>query len=165
VGEVTYNPAGSVAVDRSQRAFPSGALREHARATKRVQRQRNLDVVALLSTRSLGFPAGLDCSSVAVLEYSVEVADCDDLTDASFHGWFSPAFGAFLWEISDDATFISLYHDAADVSADLRDDHAGAKVPLTVSLHQLIVDFRDEDGPAVEAANRLPNRYHGSNPE
>jgi len=31
----------------------------------------------------------------------------------------------------------------------------------TVSIPQLIVDLRDEDGPAVEAANRLMDRYHG----
>lgn len=31
----------------------------------------------------------------------------------------------------------------------------------TVSIPQLIVDLLAEDGPAVEAANRLMNRYHG----
>jgi predicted ArsR family transcriptional regulator len=31
----------------------------------------------------------------------------------------------------------------------------------TVSIPQLIVDLCDEDGPAVEAANRLLNQYHG----
>jgi hypothetical protein len=31
----------------------------------------------------------------------------------------------------------------------------------TVSIPQLIVDLRDEDGPVVEAANRLMDRYHG----
>jgi hypothetical protein len=31
----------------------------------------------------------------------------------------------------------------------------------TVSIPQLIVDLRDEDGPAVEAANRLLEQYHG----
>jgi len=31
----------------------------------------------------------------------------------------------------------------------------------TVSIPQLIVDLLDEDGPAVEAANRLMDRYHG----
>lgn len=31
----------------------------------------------------------------------------------------------------------------------------------TVSVPQLIVDLLDEDGPAVEAANRLLARYHG----
>ena len=31
----------------------------------------------------------------------------------------------------------------------------------TVSIPQLIVDLLDEDGPAVEAADRLLNRYHG----
>lgn len=30
----------------------------------------------------------------------------------------------------------------------------------TVSIPQLIVDLLDEDGPAVEAANRLLNQYH-----
>lgn len=32
----------------------------------------------------------------------------------------------------------------------------------TVSVPQLIVDLLDEDGPAVEAANRLMQSYHGS---
>lgn len=31
----------------------------------------------------------------------------------------------------------------------------------TVSIPQLIVDLLDEDGPAVEAANRLLSQYHG----
>lgn len=31
----------------------------------------------------------------------------------------------------------------------------------TVSIPQLIVDLLDEDGPAVEAANRLMTRHHG----
>ncbi|WP_273837213.1 hypothetical protein [Halococcus sp. PRR34] len=31
----------------------------------------------------------------------------------------------------------------------------------TVSIPQLIVDLLDEDGPAVEAANRLINHHHG----
>ena len=34
-----------------------------------------------------------------------------------------------------------------------------------VSVPQLIVDLLDEDGPAVEAANRLMTRYHDANPE
>lgn len=35
----------------------------------------------------------------------------------------------------------------------------------TVSIPQLIVDLLDEDGPAVEAANRLLTRHHGLNDE
>lgn len=35
----------------------------------------------------------------------------------------------------------------------------------TVSTPQLIVDLLDEDGPAVEAANRLMTRYHGLDDE
>jgi hypothetical protein len=35
----------------------------------------------------------------------------------------------------------------------------------TVSVPQLIVDLLDEDGPAVEAANRLMNQYHGLDDE
>lgn len=35
----------------------------------------------------------------------------------------------------------------------------------TVSVPQLVVDLLDEDGPAVEAANRLLARYHGLNDE
>ena len=36
---------------------------------------------------------------------------------------------------------------------------------MTVSVPQLIVDLLDEDGPAVEAANRLIASYHGLNDE
>jgi hypothetical protein len=35
----------------------------------------------------------------------------------------------------------------------------------TVSIPQLIVDLLAEEGPAVEAANRLMDRYHGLNDE
>jgi len=35
----------------------------------------------------------------------------------------------------------------------------------TVSIPQLIVDLLDEDGPAVEAANRLMTRFHGLSDE
>ena len=35
----------------------------------------------------------------------------------------------------------------------------------TVSIPQLIVDLLDDDGPAVEAANRLMDRHHGLNDE
>lgn len=35
----------------------------------------------------------------------------------------------------------------------------------TVSIPQLIVDLLDEDGPAVEAANRLMRSYHGDSDE
>lgn len=35
----------------------------------------------------------------------------------------------------------------------------------TVSIPQLIVDLMDEGGPAVEAANRLMDRYHGLSDE
>ncbi len=35
----------------------------------------------------------------------------------------------------------------------------------TVSIPQLIVDLLDEDGPAVEAANRLLKQYHGMTDE
>lgn len=35
----------------------------------------------------------------------------------------------------------------------------------TVSIPQLIVDLLDEDGPAVEAGNRLMDKYHGLNDE
>lgn len=36
---------------------------------------------------------------------------------------------------------------------------------ITVSIPQLIVDLLAEEGPAVEAANRLMDRYHGLNDE
>jgi IS4 transposase len=147
-------------VNRIQRAFPSDELRERARATNLVQRERKFDVVALFYTLSLGFAAGSDRSIQAFLERFVELADCDELSYSTFHGWFSPAFVALLREILDDAienldtgrtdlrgrlerfrdvlivdtSFISLYQDAADVYDATHDDEAGAKLHVTESL-------------------------------
>ncbi|MDW7539568.1 IS4 family transposase, partial [Haloferax volcanii] len=50
-----YSPPDSVVVDRIQRAFPSDELRERARATNLVQRERKFDIVALFYTLSFGF--------------------------------------------------------------------------------------------------------------
>jgi len=100
---VTYSPSDSVVVSRIQRAFPSDELRERARATTPVQRERKFDVVALFYTLSLGFAAGLDRSIQAFLERFVELSDCEKLSYATFHGWFSPAFVALLRKILDDA--------------------------------------------------------------
>jgi IS4 transposase len=157
---VTYSPPDSVIVDRIQRAFPSDELRERARATNLVERERKFNIVALFYTLSLGFAAGSDRSLQAFLERYVEMADCDELSYASFHEWFEPGFVALLREILDDAienldpdrndlrgrlehfrdvlivdaTFISLYHDAKDVYTASGDDQAGLKVHLTESL-------------------------------
>lgn len=157
---MTYSPPDSVVVDRIQRAFPSDELRERARATSLVQRKRKFDVVALFYTLSFGFAAGSDRSIQAFLERFVEMADCDELTYATFHGWFSPPFVALLREILDDAienldtgredlngrlerfrdvliadaTIVSLYQDAAEVYAATGDDQAGLKLHLTESL-------------------------------
>jgi IS4 transposase len=155
-----YTPPDSVVVDRIQRAFPSDELRERARATSLVQRERKFDVVALFYTLSFGFAAGSDRSIQAFLERFVEMADCEQLSYATFHGWFSPAFVALLREILDDAiedldtgradlngrlerfrdvliadaTIVSLYQDAADVYAATGDGQAGLKLHLTESL-------------------------------
>jgi IS4 transposase len=155
-----YSPPDSVVVDRIQRAFPSDELRERARATNLVERERKFDIVALFYTLSLGFAAGSDRSLQAFLERYVEMADCDELSYAAFHDWFEPGFVALLREILDDAienldpgrndlrgrlehfrdvlivdaTFISLYHDAKDVYTASGDDQAGLKVHLTESL-------------------------------
>jgi IS4 transposase len=149
-----------VIVERIQRAFPPDELRERARATNLVERERKFDIVALFYTLSLGFAAGSDRSLQAFLERYVEMADCDELSYASFHEWFEPGFVALLREILDDAienldpdsndlrgrlehfrdvlivdaTFISLYHDASDVYAATGDDEAGLKLHLTESL-------------------------------
>jgi IS4 transposase len=135
-------------------------LRERARATSLVQRERKFDVVALFYTLSFGFAAGSDRSIQAFLERFVEMADCEKLSYATFHGWFSPAFVALLREILDDAiedldtgradlngrlerfrdvliadaTIVSLYQDAADVYAATGDGQAGLKLHLTESL-------------------------------
>jgi IS4 transposase len=135
-------------------------LRERARATSLVERERKFDVVALFYTLAFGFAAGSDRSLQAFLERYVEMADCDTLTYASFHEWFEPGFVALLREILDDAienldtgredlngrlerfrdvliadaTIVSLYEDAADVYAATGDGQAGLKLHLTESL-------------------------------
>ena len=86
-------------MNRIQRSFPSDELRKRARATNLIQRERKLDVVALFSTLSLGSAAGSDRSIQAFLERFVEMADCDELAYATFHGCFEPGFVAHLREI------------------------------------------------------------------
>ena len=100
---MTYSPPDSVVVERIQRAFPSDELRERARATNLVQRERKFDFVALFYTLSFGFAAGSDRSIQAFLERFVEVADCDGIAHTSFSNWFSPTLVALLREILDDA--------------------------------------------------------------
>ena len=100
---MSYQPPDSVIVNRIKRAFPSDELRERARVTNLIQRERKFDTVALFYTLSLGFAAGSDRSIQAFLERFVEMADCDELAYSTFHGWFSPTFVALLREILDDA--------------------------------------------------------------
>jgi IS4 transposase len=169
-------------VKRIKRAFPPEELRERARATNLVERERKFDVVALFYTLSFGFPAGSDRSIQAFLERFLGMADCDELCYSSFHGWFSPAFVAFLREILDDAienldlerddlrgrlerfrdvlivdaTFVPLFEDANDVYAATRDDHAGAKLHVTESLSTgLPTRWRTTDGKDHERS-QLP---------
>ena len=99
---MSYSPPDSVIVDRIQRAFPSDELRERARATSLVERERKFDVVALFYTLSFGFAAGSDRSIQAFLERYVEMAECDTLSYPAFYEWFDPAFVALLREILDD---------------------------------------------------------------
>lgn len=177
-----YSPPDSVVVDRIQRAFPSDELRERARATNLIQRERKFDFIALFYTLSFGFAAGSDRSIQAFLERFVEVADCDELTHPSFTNWFSPTLVALLREILDDAienldpgrndlrgrlehfrdvlivdaTFISLYQDANDVYTASGDDQAGLKVHLTESLSTgLPTRFQTSDGTTHERS-QLP---------
>ncbi|THE63751.1 IS4 family transposase [Salinadaptatus halalkaliphilus] len=179
---VTYSPPDSVIVDRIQRAFPSDELRERARATNLVERERKFDAVALFYTLSLGFAAGSDRSIQAFLERFVEMSDCDELSYATFHGWFSPPFVALLREILDDAienldtksadlsgrlerfrdvlivdgSIVSLYQDAADVYAATGDDQAGLKLHLTESLSTgLPTRYRTTDAKTQERS-QLP---------
>jgi len=181
VGSV-YSPPESVVVDRIQRAFPSDELRERARATNLVQRERKFDIVALFYTLTFGFAAGSDRSLQAFLERYVEMADCDELSYASFHDWFEPGFVALLREILDDAienldtgrddlngrleqfrdvliadaTIVSLYQDAADVYTATGDDQAELKLHLTESLSTgLPTRFRTTDGTTHERS-QLP---------
>ena len=90
------------------------------------------------------------------------MADCDELSYASFHDWFEPGFVALLREILHDAienldtgradlngrlerfrdvliadaTIVSLYQDATDVYAATGDDQAELKLHLTESHFQ-----------------------------
>ncbi len=179
--ESVYTPPDSVVVQRIQRAFASDELRERARATNLAQRERKFDVVALFYTLSLGFAAGSDRSIQAFLERYVEMADCDELSYPSFHGWFEPGFVALLREILDDAienldtgrtdlsgrlerirdvlivdaTAISLYQDAKAVYA-LDEDRAGAKLHVTESLSTALpTRFQTTDGKTHERS-QLP---------
>ncbi len=179
---MTYSPPDSVVVDRIQRAFPSDELRERARATNLVERQRKFDIVALFYTLSFGFAAGSDRSLQAFLERYVEMADCDKLSYAAFHDWFEPGFVALLREILDDAienldtgrtdlngrlerfrdvliadaTIVSLYQDAADVYAATGEDQAELKLHLIESLSTgLPTRLRTTDGTTHERS-QLP---------
>ncbi|ADE01298.1 ISH5-type transposase ISHvo11 (plasmid) [Haloferax volcanii DS2] len=177
-----YSPPDSVVVDRIQRAFPSDELRERARATNLIERERKFDIVALFYTLSFGFAAGSDRSLQAFLDRYVEMADCDELSYAAFHDWFEPGFVALLREILDDAienldtgradlngrlerfrdvliadaTIVSLYQDAADVYAATGEDQAELKLHLTESLSTgLPTRFRTTDGTTHERS-QLP---------
>ena len=177
-----YSPPDSVIVGRIQRAFPSDELRERARATSLVQRERKFDVVALFYTLSFGFAAGSDRSLQAFLERYVEMADCDELSYASFHEWFEPTFVALLREILDDAienldtgrtdlngrldrfrdvliadgTIVNLYEDATDVYTATGEDQAGLKLHLTESLSTgLPTRFQTTDAKTQERS-QLP---------
>jgi len=148
-----------------------------------VKRERKFDIVALFYTRTLGFAAGSDRSLQAFLERYVEMADCDELSYASFHDWFEPAFVALLREILDDAienldtrrpdlngrlerfrdvliadaTIVSLYQDAADVYAATGDDQAELKLHLTESLSTgLPTRFRTTDGKLTNGVSYPP---------
>jgi putative transposase len=98
-----YEPPDSVVIDRIQRAFSDDELRERARATNLVQRERKFDIVALFYTLAFGFGAGSERSIQGFLERYVEMADPSELTYSSFYEWFSPGFAALLREILDDA--------------------------------------------------------------
>jgi len=177
-----YSPPDSVVVGRIQRAFPSDELRERARATSLVERERKFDVVALFYTLSFGFAAGSDRSLQAFLERYVEMADCDELSYAAFHEWFEPTFVALLREILDDAienldtgradldgrlarfrdvliadgTIGNLYEDATDVYTATGEDQAGVKLHLTESLSTgLPTRFQTTDAKTQERS-QLP---------
>ncbi|GGJ14067.1 IS4 family transposase ISH32 [Halobellus salinus] len=157
-------------------------MRERARATNLVERERKFDIVALFYTLSFGFAAGSDRSLQAFLDRYVEMADCDELSYAAFHDWFEPGFVALLREILDDAienldtgrtdlngrlerfrdvliadaTIVSLYQDAADVYAATGEDQAELKLHLTESLSTgLPTRFRTTDGTTHERS-QLP---------
>ncbi len=179
---VTYTPPDSTVVGRIRRAIPSKELCERARATSLFQQERKFDVVVVFYTLSFGFSAGSDRSIQAFLDRYIEMAYCGGLSYAEFHEWFEPGFVVLLREILDDAiknfdtgredlnerlerlrdvliadaTILSLYQDAADVYAATRDDQAGLKHHLAVSLSTgLPTRFRTTDGKTHEQS-QLP---------
>ena len=91
-----YSPPDSVVIDRIQRAFPSDELRERARATNLIQRERKLDIVALFYALAFGFGAGSEHSIRPFFERYVEMADLSELYYSLFYKWFSPGFVALL---------------------------------------------------------------------
>jgi len=68
-----------------------------------VDRERKFDIVSLFYTLSFGFVAGSDRSLQTFLERYVKMADCNELSYASFHDWFEPGFVALLRGLLDDA--------------------------------------------------------------
>lgn len=55
------------------------------------------------STHFLWFRCWIRSLDPGILERYVEMADCDELSYATFYDWFEPAFVALLREILDDA--------------------------------------------------------------
>ena len=181
---VSYKPPDSVIVDRIKRAFPSDELRERARATNIVEHERKFDIVALFYTLSFGFAAGSDRSLQAFLERYVEMADCNELSYASFHDWFELGFVALLREILDnaienldtgrkdlngrlerfrdvliaDSTIVSLYQDTADVYAATGDDQAELKLHLTESLSTGLPTRYQTTSGKTHDRSQLPDR-------
>jgi len=159
---MTYRPPDSIIEHRLARAFPAGRLRQLARSTGLVERQRKLDAAALFWALTLGFAVGEDRSIEALRQgYLQFIGGEFSLTYASFHGWFATSLTAFLHKVLDqaledlsqhstdrfdgrldrfrdvlipDTTVITLYQSLIDAYPGSGDEHAGAKLHLVESV-------------------------------
>jgi len=96
---MTYRPPDSIIDHRLARAFPTGQLRQLARSTGLVKRQRKLDAAGLFCALTLGFAVGEDRSIEALRQSYLQFVGGElSLTYASFHGWFASSLPAFFRE-------------------------------------------------------------------
>jgi IS4 transposase len=158
---MVYRPPNSVIEHRLTRVFPEKRLRELARETGLVERQRKLDAAALFWALTLGFAVGEDRSIEAFRQNYLQFIGGEfGLTYASFHGWFAASLTAFLREVLDraiedlarsnerledrlnrfrdvlipDTTVITLYQSLTDAYPGYGDNHAGAKLHIVESV-------------------------------
>lgn len=184
---MAYRPPVSVIEHRLTRVFPEERLRELARETGLVERQRKLDAAALFWALTLGFAVGEDRSLEALRQSYLRCVGGEfDLTYASFHGWFAASLTAFLHEVlnhaledlassSDrldgrldrfrdvlipDMTVVTLYRSLTDAYPGYGDDHAGAKLHIVESVSTgLPTQFSITDARTHESTQLSTGRW------